>query len=233
MQKILSRNSGFTLLELVLVLLIITVLASTIMIPMGTRQSTKNINAVEKQLEEVKKSLLAYATLNNGFMPCSGKDGSLCKPTKQQLLNAENILPVMPLGVEVTDPWGNPFLYFPTNNFSKDAKTLFTEKLSSNAEPTEMIQIAGKRQPACPFKSDQWLNNVKTVVAVIYSTGLNGRSEQPANTANTTANTYCFYDMPVRTRIDRQNMNEDYDDIVIWITKNNYVYQMITNGTLP
>lgn len=64
-----TRNTGFTILELALVLAILGMLAVGILVPFVAQVAQRNIASTEKILDEVKETLLGYATAT-GRLPC-------------------------------------------------------------------------------------------------------------------------------------------------------------------
>jgi prepilin-type N-terminal cleavage/methylation domain-containing protein len=67
--RVLRLSHGFTLLELAITLAIVGVLAGAVLVPFVTQVAQRNIVATEKTLEQVKESLLGYATAT-GRLPC-------------------------------------------------------------------------------------------------------------------------------------------------------------------
>jgi prepilin-type N-terminal cleavage/methylation domain-containing protein len=60
---------GFTLLELSVVVLVITLLLGSLLIPLATQVEQRNMSETHKRLQEVKEALIGYA-IANGRFPC-------------------------------------------------------------------------------------------------------------------------------------------------------------------
>ena len=63
-------NHGFSLIEIAIVLVIISVLVSIVAIPLSTQLEQRRIEDTNKQLETIKEALIGYA-LANGRFPCA------------------------------------------------------------------------------------------------------------------------------------------------------------------
>src|SRR5689334_5705366 len=64
-----QRAAGFTLLELAVVVLVITLLLGSLLIPLATQVDQRNVTETQKRLQEVKQALLNFAAVNGRF-PC-------------------------------------------------------------------------------------------------------------------------------------------------------------------
>lgn len=103
-----QRSSGFSILELLLVLVILGVLAGIVATRFTGTTEKANITAATTQLDNIKTALMRYEIAMGTF------------PTTQQGIEA---LYEMPSGVDedkwerfleervVNDPWGNPYVY--------------------------------------------------------------------------------------------------------------------------
>jgi general secretion pathway protein G len=101
-----AKSAGFTLMEMILVLLIITSLMGMVIFKMSTNVDDANITSVRGSLSALETTLLRYKMAN----------GSL--PTEQQGLEALTVPPsnarlrkafLKPDGIN--DPWGRVFQY--------------------------------------------------------------------------------------------------------------------------
>src|SRR4051812_3179202 len=60
---------GFTLIELSVVVLVITLLLGSLLVPLATQVEQRNVSETQKRLQEVKEALIGYA-IANGRFPC-------------------------------------------------------------------------------------------------------------------------------------------------------------------
>jgi len=64
-----ARIRGFTLIELSVVVLVITLLLGSLLVPLATQVEQRNVSETQKRLQEVKEALIGYA-IANGRFPC-------------------------------------------------------------------------------------------------------------------------------------------------------------------
>jgi prepilin-type N-terminal cleavage/methylation domain-containing protein len=64
-----ARMRGFTLIELSVVVLVITLLLGSLLVPLATQVDQRNVSETQKRLQEVKEALTGYA-MANGRFPC-------------------------------------------------------------------------------------------------------------------------------------------------------------------
>jgi prepilin-type N-terminal cleavage/methylation domain-containing protein len=234
--SILKRHSnlGFTLVELAIVLIIVSLLSGGLMLSLSSQMDQHARAETEQKLQEIREALIGYAashiaTINGKpYLPCPDTDGdgfenrivatSTCN-------SPEGTLPWNDLGVASLDAWGNRFRYRVEPAFSRnDIGFVLTS--------TATLHICD--QSAC-------ISTLTTnAPAVVISHGKNGFG---ATNANNTAN-------PAPTSADElENTNatngnfvshpptppgaNEFDDLVIWLSPNILYNRLITAGRLP
>src|SRR5215468_4191829 len=60
---------GFTLLELAVVVLVVTLLLGSLLVPLATQVEQRNVSETQKRLQEIKEALIGFA-MANGRFPC-------------------------------------------------------------------------------------------------------------------------------------------------------------------
>lgn len=70
-----ARCAGFTLIEVMLVMLIITMLAATLAIPLAAQLQMRRSEETRRQLDEARDALLGFATIH-GRLPCPATPAS-------------------------------------------------------------------------------------------------------------------------------------------------------------
>lgn len=123
-----KKLSGFTLVEVAIALLIISILMYGGVTLYSKDYQFDKQKAVENQLREIKKSMLTFVRVN-GYLPCpdriSGKhseDGLEDRKKKGACTTREGYLPTQTLGLsESKDPWGNKY-YYRVNARAEDLK---------------------------------------------------------------------------------------------------------------
>src|SRR6187551_2400671 len=115
-----KHKSGFTLVEMAIVLVIIGLVISAFLTPI-TAQLEQSRNAeARKDLSEIKEALLGFAVIN-GRLPCPDTDGNGtddgCANTNTTSTTAGNV-PWTLLDTKQLDPWGRRYRYQVNNAFS-------------------------------------------------------------------------------------------------------------------
>ena len=124
---LLRKHGGFSLVEIAVVMVIISILIAVIAVPLATQVEQQRTTDTSKQLELFKEAVVGYA-LANGRLPCPATDGVTYGTTNSN--GAENpvgggggagcavklgFLPAVTLGVSpvdsngfALDAWGSP-----------------------------------------------------------------------------------------------------------------------------
>ena len=161
MSHLLRKQTGFTLIEMAIVLMIVGLLLSGLLVPLSAQMEQRNITDTQKSLSEIKEALIGFA-LTYGRLPCPATSSSNGaeqfvpghSAADGQCSNFYNgYVPAATLGLSGTtdssgfliDSWGNRIHYAVTNangfcriKFSKDE---FTQGLRLHTD-------AGRNSPA-------------------------------------------------------------------------------------
>jgi len=120
-----TRQTGFTLIEIAIVLLIVTILLGYTVALFPKQQELKQYRAAEQEMDNVIAAVIGFAQVN-GRLPCpaipniavdNGGGVSNC-------VNYGGFVPVNPIGITgrlnadslLLDPWGNPYRYYVSNS---------------------------------------------------------------------------------------------------------------------
>lgn len=224
-----AHFSGFTLVEMAVVLVIVGLMLGGLLIPLSAQMDQSRVSEARKDLSEIKEALIGYAIIN-GHLPCPDTDGdgieNSCGTTTSAGSSQGN-LPWATLGVQGTDPWGRHYQYRVNDAFGA-AGTPFS--LSTTGTTTGILRICSDKTCAATLA-----NNVP---AVIYSSGKNGAVQPPVGAdelENTTDST--------STKFDRSFVSHEFsaatatygefDDIVTWIAPSILMSRMVSAGKLP
>ncbi|MEO8331545.1 MAG: type II secretion system protein [Gallionella sp.] len=251
-----KMNSGFTLVELAMVLFIVTLLLAGLVPTITAQLEQQRTSETRKLMNEIKEALIGYAVIN-GQLPCpadpaiiSGQTGAgIKRSTCTTYANSTGVVPWATLGVSETDGWGNRFTYRVTPEFA-DAIILNTFGFDTSQGCSSIFACTPPSNP--PFSSFALcscgaysVNSAATggvtvtanVPAIIISHGKNGAG----------AYTRQGTQLAVGSNLDeKDNSNgagdskyvshaqtSGFDDLVDWITPNILYNRMVTAGKLP
>ncbi len=207
------RESGFTLIELAIVVFILGMLIAGLIGPVEVQLEARDRRNTIDAMEEAVEALYGYA-LTNGRLPCSENDGNgVPDPPYITIANAtctsdEGFLPWVELGVGQGDAWGNRFTYrvtstdftLPAQDETCNGKDI--NELDLCTEGNIQINTRGDN-PLTPATVEGKFSfsaaTMKYVAAVIISHGRNGfgatsvdgvaRPAVPASNADEVENT--------------------------------------------
>ena len=126
-EKYIAYQSGFTLVEIAIVLLIVTILLGYTVAMFPRQQQLKQYRALDRQMDEVIEAVIGYAQIN-GRLPCPAIPNSVGLEDYDiggdtGCNNYAGFVPVNTLGLNgrlnedslLLDPWGNPYRYYVTD----------------------------------------------------------------------------------------------------------------------
>lgn len=112
-----TGQRGFTLIEMAIVLVIMTILIGGLAVPLSAQIQARRIAETNKTLDEAREAIVGYAMThktagNKPYLPCPDLTGN---GTEDRVGNAcqgqTGFLPWVTLGVGNMDAWGNRLLY--------------------------------------------------------------------------------------------------------------------------
>jgi len=237
--KLVFSSTGFTLVELAIVLVIVALLIGGMLVPLSAQRDIQNMNDTQRQLASINEALLGFAA-DQRRLPCPAVPnttgienpvgGGACTN------NFDGFLPAITLGISPTDAqgyaidaWGNRIRYSVTNANTNAFTTTGGMQSAWSGGLTPDLRVcstaANISANDCPV-ADQL---TKSAVAVVFSTGKNGGATPDVSNINEIANWTTSNDRVFVSAIQ----NAAFDDIVVWLSPNILYNRLISAGRLP
>lgn len=239
-----TRQTGFTLIEIAVVLVIVGVLVGSFIGTLSSRIDTTQRDSTYTELQEIKKVLLAYAFSRGAvaYLPCPDvsvppdgvedrTDGVNCDAA-----GAIGTLPWRDLGLAEADVWGSYYRYWVSDNYAVNTGFALTT-----------VDVGGGNATIQTRRNDASVTIVSNAAAVVFSHGKNSFGAtsmegvvQPAIPAagyddeneNTDADLTFVSRAP--TDAGAAAAGGVFDDILIWVNSYELKAKMIEVGiTLP
>lgn len=236
--------------EMAIVMLIVALLLGGMMLPLSAQQDLRNNAETQKAMVEARDALLGFAVANDRLpCPASATSNGVESPSGGGACTDPHggFLPAVTLGLSVVDAsgygldgWGssssNRIRYGVTTSNSNaftsvsGMKTITMTTLAPDLKVCNSganVVSPGTSSATCSTGNFLALD----AVAVIYSlgknaaTGGNGASESHnPNPTNTIAADPAYVNA---------EQGSDFDDQIVWLSKNTLFHQMISAGRLP
>lgn len=214
-------NSGFTLVEMAIVLMIVGLLLGGMLVPLSAQMDQRNASDTQKTLSEIKEAIIGYAIVN-GRLPCPAQATFATGNTNAGMVDCTlttGVIPWATLGTSETDAWGRRFTYAVSSTFSTA-----TFMLSSNGTLSVKNNAGG--------------NNVaSSIPAVIISHGKNGAGAYTSqgNQLPRGSNTDELEnsDGSLNLNYVSHTPTPTFDDLVVWVSPNILFNRMVAAGKLP
>lgn len=218
-------DQGFTLTELAVVLVIVSLLMGGLLIPLGAQQEIEKRRATEQQLNNIRETLIAFGTVNLR-LPCpdTNNDGLEDVPCTGNAVQ-DGGLPWKTMAIAELDAWGGNWRYRIERGYA-NAITLKSLILQNgddcfglnSAFPGDCLDI--RNNAGTRLNSDS-----EHPIAIIYSTGPNRQADgHNASYEAARANEPIYQsDVP----------STSFDDLLIWVNRSSLITTLIARGQLP
>jgi prepilin-type N-terminal cleavage/methylation domain-containing protein len=241
----LSRETGFTLVEMSVVLVVVALLLGSLLVPLSTQVEQRQGAETEQMLEDAREALIGFAMVNGRLpRPAQSSSNGDEKPPGSctggsATVNCTGFLPWAALGLPRFDGYGKQLRYSVAPAYAESAIT-FTVAASTGNKKTVKTRD-GATLP----------NLVSDVPAVILSHGANNfgftesgneMGNSSATNADEAANDAKFK-CAVATACDNfihrmRSTNPsvtggEFDDLVAWVPNTLLVNRLVAAGRLP
>ena len=237
-----STHSGFSLTELAIVLVIVSLLVGGLLIPFGAQNDARMVAETQKTLNDIREALVGYAAAH-GRLPCpttsagtSGTEAFSGTVGASACSNSyDGYVPGQTLGIGPTDTtgipidaWGNKIRYAVTTANTNAFTTTSGMKTIGIASLLPDLHVcttaAGISASAC----DTTAHTLTTeAVAILFSTGKN-TSTGTDEAANLNGDQVFVSHEPAPA-----DGGNEFDDVMIWLSPNILYNRMIAAGQLP
>ncbi|MFO7542284.1 MAG: prepilin-type N-terminal cleavage/methylation domain-containing protein [Thiobacillus sp.] len=215
------RQQGFTLIEMAIVLVIITILIGGLAVPLSAQIQARRIAETNKTLEEAREAIVGFARTRGGtlYLPCPDTDGDGIENRTGALCDAQvGGLPWITLGTGQQDAWANRLRYEVDNNFS--ASSGFNETTSLDETARSVKNVASE------------------VVFVVVShgpnrsgaTNTNGIALPPPTGADELDNLDANRIYVSHEQTKASATSEAFDDLLAWISLSQLIPRACPNG---
>lgn len=243
-----SKAIGFTLVEIAMVLMIIGLLLGGLIPTLSAQMDSQRINKTQKQLNEIKDALTGFAIINGRLpMPACGTIASgqanagieldpalpasavLCTSGTSDI----SVVPWATLGVDEADAWNRRFTYSVTSVYadSTDGAGVASCSIATGVS----FQLCSTA--TLDVKTTSGGPDVATnVPAVIVSHGVNGLGAyHPGGGAKISGGSVDELENSDNdiTFVSKDQVQNGFDDLVVWISPNTLANRMVTAGKLP
>lgn len=222
-------NRGFSLLEMAIVLLITGTLMGAMLRPYGTHLMEKQRSDTQFQLRKIQNALLGFSAANSR-LPCPVTDSSVPQGDCTQ---QHGYVPAALLGVDghvddnglLVDSWGEPIRYsVSTADGDSDGNPDFTSVFGMQQTGMHSLE---PDQEICNSSTGCTQLRANQVPVVIFSTGPRSVPRSDDERENLDGDTRFVMRDPDRAG------NDQFDDLVLWVSENALYTYLIRAGVLP
>ncbi|WP_230411873.1 type II secretion system protein [Denitromonas iodatirespirans] len=235
------RQHGFTLAELAIVLLILTVLAAALVVPFRARLEADRREQTRRMLDDIHAALIGFAIVH-GRLPCPTTrrnpldtrygEEEIDGATNKCVVGSEGMLPWRTLGLPgfdawgharsvEADPWAGQFRYRVDLDFSSAQPGVKIKADTDYASTIKVIDHDGNEITVSSYSGTESLKNT-LAVALVYSTG----PDLTPNGANAS------YEAVGDATYETGEPTTAFDDMVVWIARPLLIARMAQAGAL-
>ncbi|WP_341676159.1 type II secretion system protein [Niveibacterium sp. SC-1] len=226
------RQRGFTLIELAIALLVVSVLAGGMLLSLRAQYAQRQLNETRVALDEAREALLAYAAAT-GHLPCPTVEGAPGNGQEQRepsgnCTRPRGLLPWETLGLRATDGWNQRLAYQVSPAFMREGIDLESSEGNILVRGAGGVSLAADTAVAAAVWSLGNNGAYATQPSGVRHPGPGGGSDEQTNDPATTS-----LRLIAREGSDAANVGGAFDDHVIWISRFVLFGKMLSAGRLP
>lgn len=245
------KARGFTLIELAIVLVIITILIGGLAVPLSAQIQARRVAETNKTLDAAKEAIMGYAMANKTvgatprpYLPCpdTNGDGRENRNASGECLQPRGFFPWVDLGVASADAWGNRLWYSVTDAFSdRSAGTGFSSASVGDLQVCSSSANTNTNDCGVPG------NVAGNLPVILVSYGANGWGARNVNgstladptsndereNTNITTITTTDKEFVSRTHTKTDNPAGEFDDLLVWISADQLKGRICPAGGCP
>ena len=140
------KPSGFTLVEMAIVLVIIGLLLGGMLMPLSAQMDQRRNSETQKALDEINQALIGFAVANGRFpRPATSATNGAERTTCATEAECAGFIPWATLGVSKLDSWGKIIRYSVTLAFAGDVSGTTPFTLTSTGTKTINLETSVDR----------------------------------------------------------------------------------------
>lgn len=242
---VLPGNAGFTLAEMAVVLIALSLLMGSLMLGVGAYRDGRYQAETEQTLATIRDALLGFVA-TQGRLPCPAAPGGVGdeSPAGGACTHSfTGLVPGRTLGLEPTDSngyvldaWGRA-IHYAVSPYSSNAFTTGASQIKSAmaASDPPLLYLCATATGIGSSDCGSARELTHHAVALVYSNGKNGGSggmglDEAANPNPNSGNNDRVF---VSHDASQGGSNGEFDDIIIWISPYVLYNRMIAAGKLP
>jgi prepilin-type N-terminal cleavage/methylation domain-containing protein len=242
LHRLKRQHSGFSLMELAIVLMIIGTLMSGVLVAVSQTAESARVTNARAQLREIEEALYGFAVAY-GRLPCPATNASSPANYEDTACPEHGFVPSGTLGLYgsanddglLVDPWKNPIRYSlittatadnPDFSDAADIKTFFNNDFIASGGMFSICETS-----AC-VAADKLAD---TVPAVILSLGANWSTYSSADEV-LNAGDQAMSGYPIKDDFDfvsRTYSEDNFDDQIVWLSPYVVFGRLVEAGQLP
>ena len=222
-----NSESGFTLIELAVVLFILALILGGLLLPLSTQQEASERRETSNNLREIRENLYGFV-LRYYRLPCPDNDDDGKEDvTGGDCDDEQGTLPWSDLGVKGEDAWQEAYTYRVSGEYADDEDG--TGCATPDNPDTPGVSFALCSEGDITVENGDGDKLAEKIPAIIISHGRNAKENDPSTYEQINLDNSSIF---IQRDYSQKN-NKEFDDILIWISPHILRHKMLEAGILP